>query len=75
MIRYKQDILTLLKKHGYSQTKIQRNNLLSGQARAKLKAGDMVSIEAINRICVMCRCQPGDILEAVTTDDEKIKFF
>lgn len=75
MIRYKMDILTLLKEHGYSQARISKDSLLSGQTRTNLKAGKMVSMETLNRICIMCRCQPGDIIEVVPTDQEKIKYF
>ena len=75
MIKYKRDILTLLKDHGYSQARISKYSLLSGQTRTNLKAGKMVSLETLNRICIMCRCQPGDLIEVVPTDEEKIKFF
>lgn len=75
MIRYKTDVLELLKKRGYNQTRIQKEKMLSGQTRTNLKAGKMVSLETLNRICIMCRCQPGDIIEVVPTDEEKIKFF
>lgn len=75
MIRYKVDVFELLKAHGFNQTRIQRDNLLSGQTRANIKSGKMVNLDTINRICIMCRCQPGDIIEVVPTDEEKIKFF
>ena len=75
LIRYKTDVLDLLKKHGYNQTRIQKEKLLSGQTNANLRTGKMVNLDTINKICVMCRCQPGDILEVIPTDEEKIKFF
>ena len=75
MIRYKIDVLELLKKHGYNQTRIQKEQLLSGQTNSNLRTGKMVNLDTINKICVMCRCQPGDILEVIPTDEEKIKFF
>lgn len=75
MIRYKTDVLELLKKHGYNQTRIQKGKLLSGQTNSNLRTGKMVNLDTINKICVMCRCQPGDILEVIPTDEEKIKFF
>lgn len=75
MIRYKQDIFELLKKNGYNQTRIQKENLLSAQTRQNIKQGKMVNADTINKICVMCRCQPGDILEVIPTDEEKIKYF
>lgn len=75
MIKYKTDVMELLKKHGYNQTRIQKEKMLSGQTRANLKAGKMVSLETLNRICIMCRCQPGDLIEVVPTDAEKIKYF
>lgn len=75
MIKYKVDIFQLLKEHGYNQSRIQKNGLLSGQTMQNIKAGKSITLETLNRICIMCRCQPSDIIEISPTDNEKIKFF
>lgn len=37
-------------------------------------AGKNITLETLNKICVMCGLQPGDIIEVVPTDEEKIKY-
>ena len=75
MIRYKCDILELLKSRGFNQTRIQGEKLLPGQTLQNIRAGKLVSLETLNRICIMARCQPGDLIECIPTDEEKIKYF
>ena len=73
MIRYKTDIFTLLKEHGYNQTRIQREKLLPAQTVQNIKAGKSITLETL--ICIMCKCQPGDLVEVIPTDEEKIKYY
>ena len=75
MIRYKINVMEELKKNGYNPSKIKREKLLSGQTITDLTNGKMIAITSIGKVCVMLRCQPGDIIESVFTDEEKIKFF
>ena len=75
MIRYKADIFTLLKEHGYNQTRIQKEKLLPAQPAQNIKAGKSITLETLNKICIMCKCQPGDLIEVVPTDEEKIKYY
>lgn len=75
MIKYKVDIFQLLKEHGYTQTRIQKERLLPGQTQQNIKAGKSITLETLNKICIMCKCQPGDLIEIVPTDEEKIKYY
>lgn len=75
MIRYKINVLEELGKKGYSTYRIKQDNLLSGQTITNLKAGKLVNLDSLGKICVMLRCQPGDVIESVITVEEKIKFF
>ena len=72
LIKYKKDILELLKQHGYTQTIIQKKKLLPAQTQQNIKAGKSITLDTLNKICIMCKCQPGDIVEVVPTDEEKI---
>lgn len=63
-----------LSNHGFNQTRIQRENLLPRQTITNIKAGKSITLETLNKICVMCNLQPGDIIEVVPTDEEKIKY-
>lgn len=75
MIRYKIDILDALKEKGYTSTIIKRDNLLPSQTLQNIKSGKSITLDTLNKLCIMLRCQPGDLIECVVTDDEKIKYF
>jgi DNA-binding Xre family transcriptional regulator len=75
MIRYKIDIFEELKRRGYNQARIQSEKLLPAQTMQNIKAGKNITLETLNKICIMCRLQPGDIVEVIPTDEEKIKYF
>ena len=70
MIRYKVDVLKVLKEHGYSQMRIQREQLLAGSQIMRLKRGEPIAFSALNKICLMCNLQPGDLIEVVPTEEE-----
>lgn len=61
-------------KHGFNQTRVQKENLLPRQTITNIRAGKNITLETLNKICVMCGLQPGDIIEVVPTDEEKIKY-
>lgn len=75
MIKYKIDVFAELKKHGYNQMRIQRERLLPAQTAQNIKAGKSITLETLNKICIMCKMQPGDIVEVIPTDEEKIKYY
>lgn len=75
MIKYKIDVFAELSKRGFNQTRIQRDNLLPRQTIVNIKQGKSISLDTLNKICLMCRLQPGDIIEMVATDEEKIKYY
>lgn len=63
MFVYKIDVLTELKKHGYNTTKMRKEKLLGENAIQSLRKNEIVGIIALEKICDMLDCQPGDILE------------
>ncbi len=75
MIRYKRDILEALKEKGYTSTIIKRDNLLPSQTLQNIKSGKSITLDTLNKLCIMLRCQPSDIIQCEITDDEKIKYF
>lgn len=75
MIKYKVDVFEELKKHGYNQTRIQREKLLPAQTMVNIRAWKSISLDTLNKICIMCKLQPGDIIEVIATDNEKIKYY
>ena len=75
MIRYKRDILEALKEKGYTSTIIKRDNLLPSQTLQNIKSGKSITLDTLNKLCIMLRCQPSDLIECIVTDEEKIKYF
>lgn len=64
-IRYKIDVLAELKKKGYSSTRIREEKLIGQSYLQHLRHGELVSWKAIDVICSLLDCQPGDLIEYV----------
>lgn len=64
-IRYKVDIMSELKKHGYSSTRIRGEKLIGQSYLQQIRHGELVSWKTLETICSLLDCQPGDILEYV----------
>lgn len=75
MINYKIDVMKSLAEKGYTANRMRREKILSEATMQKLRHGENVTTDTINKICIMLRLQPGDVLEVVPTDEEKIRFF
>ena len=52
-----------LKEQGYSSTKLRREKLLEESYMSQLRRGDMVSWAALDTICTLLNCQPGDLIQ------------
>ncbi len=63
MIRYKTNIVELLKYNGYSYNKLRNENLISGRVLTALNRNEYISFSNLDKICALLQCQPGDILE------------
>ena len=64
-IRYKIDILAALKERGYSSTRIREEKLIGQSYLQQLRHGELVSWKALDTICMLLECQPGDLIEFV----------
>ncbi|MBP5718333.1 MAG: helix-turn-helix transcriptional regulator [Abditibacteriota bacterium] len=70
-IKYKIDVLSALKKAGYNTTRLRREKLLAESTIQKLRNKEPVSWANIDRICKLLDCQPGDIMERVSDEQEE----
>ena len=76
MFRYKIDVLQAIKAAGYNTTTIRKANiseaptLLGENALQKLRTGQIIGIKALDQICTMLKCQPGDIIEWIPEKKE-----
>lgn len=64
-IRYKIDVMAELKKNGYTSNRIRDEKLMGQSYLQQLRHGELVSWKAIDVICRLLECQPGDLLEYV----------
>ena len=62
-IKYKIDVLSELKKAGYSTYRLRQDKLFGERTIQKFRKGEIVSAENLSLICKLLNCQPGDILE------------
>lgn len=75
MLRYKINIADALLRKGFNTYKAKTTKVLSQDTLKKLKNDDTnISMESLNRICVILDLQPKDLIEYVEDPDEKNKF-
>lgn len=70
MLRYKFNVQEKIKEAGYSTYRLRREKILSEGTIQKLRSGNTtITLESLNIICNLLRCQPGDILEWVPKEE------
>ncbi len=75
MLRYKINIADALARKGFNTYKAKTTKILSQDTLKKLKNEDTnISLESINRICILLDMQPKDLIEYVENDEEKNKY-
>ena len=62
-IEYKINVLQALKDAGYNTNKIRKEKKMGESMLQKLREGQMVSWAALETICELLDCQPGDLIE------------
>ena len=68
--RYKVNIMDKLKEKGYSSTRLRREKLLGESYMSQLRRGDMISWAALDMVCTLLECQPGDLIEHINSAGE-----
>lgn len=75
MIRYKIDVIAELARRGYTTTVCKERKLIGQKTLTSIRNGGTITTETLNTLCLLLRCQPGDIFEVVATDEEKLRLF
>ncbi len=57
------DLLDLLKQHGWSTYRLQKEKLISNGTIMQIRAKKPITTTTIETICRLCHCQPGDLLQ------------
>lgn len=63
MITYKIDVYTKLKEKGYNTTKIRNEKILSESSLQKIRKGEIIGINALDKVCRLLEMQPGNIIK------------
>lgn len=75
MIRYKIDIMKELNDKGYNYTRIKKEKLLSAQTLENIKQGKSITLDTLNKVCLMTKLCVEDIIEMTATDEEREKYY
>ena len=68
-LKYKVDVLAMLKEAGYTTYRLRKEKLLSESTLQKLRNNDPISWENLATLCKLLGCQPGDIIEYNAQED------
>lgn len=75
MLRYKINVADALERQGFNTYKAKTTKILSQDTLRKIKNEDTnISLESVNRICMILDMQPKDLIEYVESEAEKNKF-
>lgn len=65
MVKYKIDIIQALKNIGYSTYKIRKEKIFTEGQLQQMRDNKLLTQDALNKVCTLLDCQPGDILEYI----------
>lgn len=72
MIVYKIDVMNALKNAGYSSYRLRKEKIMGESMMQHIRQGELMSWEALSKVCEMLNCQPGDILEYKNARDTSV---
>ena len=71
MIKTRAGILDRLREAGFSSYRLREEKILGQRTMQQIREGKPVSGEALNTLCKLLDCQPGEILEYVPDAKEE----
>ena len=75
MLKYKINIADALERKGFNTYKAKKTKILSQDTLKKIKEENTnISLESLNRICILLDMQPKDLIEYVEDKEEKNKY-
>lgn len=69
MLKYKIDVISALRNKGYSTYRIRKEKIMTEGQLQQIRCNKLLSHDALNYLCKLLDCQPGDILEYVPDED------
>ena len=70
-----EDIMKKLAERGYTSYEIRKRSILPQGTLTKIRNGGNITLETLNIICCLLKCEISDIVKIEVTDGEKIKYF
>lgn len=75
MLKYKINVADALERRGFNTYKAKTTKILSQNTLKKIKNEDTnISLESLNRICILLDLQPKDLIEYVEDEREKNRY-
>lgn len=75
MLKYRINIADALERKGFNTYKAKTTKILSQDTLKKIKNEDTnISLESLNRICILLDMQPKDLIEYIEVQEEKNKY-
>lgn len=68
MLKFKVDIMKMLKDKGITTTEIRKNKLIGENALQDIRRGVVPGAKSIDKLCGLLKKQPGQLLEYVPDD-------
>ena len=73
MLKYKVNLIQMLGNMGYSTYRIQKEKIFNQSQLQQMRDNRLLSHDALNRLCSLLHCQPGDIMEWIPDDEAVAK--
>ncbi len=73
MIKYKRNIIEMLREKGITTYIIRKNKLFTESQLQQLREDRLVTQDVLDKLCTLLECQPGFLLEH-KLDEENKKF-
>lgn len=70
MLKFKIDIVKLLKENGYNPSRIRNERLIGEKTMQDMKAGIVPGTKTIDTLCRILEMQPGNLLKYVPGEDD-----
>lgn len=72
MIRFKVDVMVMLKEKGLSANRLRLEKVFGGATMQKMRHRKIVSMNEFDRLCGLLGVQPGELIEYVEDIDDPV---
>lgn len=70
MLKFKVDIIKLLKENGYNPARVRKERLIGEKTMQDMKSGIVPGAKTIDTLCRILEMQPGNLLKYVENDED-----